>query len=146
MCPLSCDANARLAKSFGVRTFRCTICLHVTARTLPAILLGIVAAMLLADRIGAHGDLSAGTRLSLILITAAIAVPIALRTFFEIPLAVALLVAGAPAGAAAALLFAGPAINMASLVTVGREAGWKAVAVMTAMVWLVTVVGGLTVE
>lgn len=120
-------------------------CLRVTARTVPAILLGIAAAMLLADRVPTDGGLSAATRLWAIAATAAVAVPIALPTFFEIPLALALLAAGAPAGAAAALLFAGPAVNLASLLTVGREAGWKAVSLVTAMVWLIAVLGGAAI-
>ena len=120
-------------------------CLHVTVRTVPVILLGIAAAMLFADRVQAHGDVSATMRVWSIAATAAIAVPIALPTFFEIPLAVTLLAAGAPPGAAAALLFAGPAVNLASLLTVGREAGWKAVWIVAAMVWLIAVAGGLAV-
>lgn len=71
--------------------------------------------------------------------------PMALPTFFEIPLTVTLLAAGAPAGAAAALLFAGPAVNLASLLTVGREAGWRAVWAVGAMVWLTAVPGGLSI-
>lgn len=120
-------------------------CLHVSVRTVPVILLGIISAMLLADRLQLQSDLSSATRLWSIAITAAVAVPIALPTFFEIPLAVTLLAAGAPPGAAAALLFAGPAVNLASLLTVGHEAGWKAVWIVAAMVWLVAFLGGLAI-
>jgi len=127
-----------------IRTF-VRSCLHVTARTVPVILLGIVAAMLFADRIQSHADLSAAERVWAVAATAAVAVPIALPTFFEIPLALTLLAAGAPAGAAAALLFAGPAVNLASLLTVGHEAGWKVVWVVGAMIWLVALVGGLAI-
>jgi hypothetical protein len=119
-------------------------CLHVGIRTVPVILLGIVAAMLLAD-LQPQAALAGTTRFWWIAVTAALAVPIALPTFFEIPLAVTLLAAGAPAGAAAALLFAGPAVNLASLLTVGHEAGWKAVWVVGAMIWLIAVVGGLAI-
>lgn len=120
-------------------------CLHVTVRAVPVILLGIATAMLLADRVPIDGDPSAPARVWAIAATAAVAVPIALPTFFEIPLALALLAAGAPAGAVAALLFAGPAVNLASLLTVGHEAGWKAVLVVGAMVWLIAVLGGLAI-
>lgn len=127
-----------------IRTF-VNSCLHVTVRTVPVILLGIVAAMLFADRIQTHADVSGAARVWSVLITAAVAVPIALPTFFEIPLALSLLAAGAPAGAAAALLFAGPAVNLASLLTVGHEAGWRAVWVVGAMIWLVASIGGLAI-
>jgi hypothetical protein len=120
-------------------------CLHVSVRTVPVIVLGIISAMLLADRLQPHNDLSSATRLWSIAITAAVAVPIALPTFFEIPLAVALLAAGAPAGAAAALLFAGPAVNLASLLTVGRDAGWRAVCAVGAMIWLIAFIGGMAI-
>jgi uncharacterized membrane protein YraQ (UPF0718 family) len=75
-----------------------------------------------------------------------IAVPIALPTFFEVPLALALLSAGAPAGAAVALLFAGPAVNLPSLFTVGRSAGWKVAAGLALMVWVVAMAGALLVS
>lgn len=120
-------------------------CLHVTVRTAPVILLGILAAMLFADHLLLRPELSASTRVWSIAVTAAIAIPIALPTFFEIPLAVTLLTVGAPPGAAAALLFAGPAVNLASLLTVGHMAGWRAVWIVAAMVWLVAVIGGLAV-
>ena len=120
-------------------------CLHVSARTVPVILLGIVTAMLLVDRLPLQPDFSLSTRWWAVGVTAAVAIPIALPTFFEIPLAVTLLAAGAPAGAAAALLFAGPAVNLASLMTVGRTAGWRAVWVVGLMVWLIAVIGGLAI-
>lgn len=120
-------------------------CLHVTARTVPAIVLGILAAVLFADRLLLQPELSSSTHIWSIAVTAAIAIPIALPTFFEIPIAVTLLAAGAPPGAAAALLFAGPAVNLASLLTVGHMAGWRAVWIVAVMVWLVAVIGGLAV-
>jgi uncharacterized membrane protein YraQ (UPF0718 family) len=80
-----------------------------------------------------------------IAVAASLAVPLALPTFFEIPLAVAILAAGAPAGAAAALLFAGPAVNLPSLLTVGQVAGWKAMVLIASMVWLVAVAGGIAI-
>jgi hypothetical protein len=134
-------------QALGRGTIRSLVasCLHVTVRTAPVILLGVVTAMLFADLLQAQGDLSAAVRLTSIGVTAAVAVPIALPTFFEVPLAVALLAGGAPAGAAAALLFAGPAVNLASLLTVGREAGWRAVWMVAAMVWLIAVIGGLAI-
>ena len=78
-----------------------------------------------------------------IVVVASVAVPLALPTFLEIPLALSLLAAGLPAGAAVALLFAGPAVNLPSLLATARIAGWK-VAVSTAgFVWLLALTGGL---
>jgi uncharacterized protein len=47
-------------------------------------------------------------------------------TLFEIPLAYGLLLSGAPHGLVAAVLFIGPAVNLPSLLVVGRAAGIKA--------------------
>jgi hypothetical protein len=140
---LSVDDDDERNRS-GVESFARS-CLHVTARTVPVILIGIAAAMLFADRLQPQANVSSAVRLWSIATTAAVAVPIALPTFFEIPLAVTLLASGAPEGAAAALLFAGPAVNLASLLTVGREAGWKAVAMVAGMVWLIAFVGGIAI-
>lgn len=54
-------------------------------------------------------------------IVAAVAVLIALPTFFEIPLALLLLQVGAPEGAALALLFAGPIVNLPSLLVLAND-------------------------
>lgn len=120
-------------------------CADVTVRTVPVILVGVVASILIADRV----SFELGTLSSLgawaIAITAGIALPLALPTFFEIPLAATLLAGGAPAGAAAALLFVGPVVNLPSLLTVGRSAGWRAAATLAAMVWFVAHAGGLLV-
>jgi len=50
-----------------------------------------------------------------------------------------------PAGAAAALLFAGPAVNLPSLLTVAQVAGWRAMVLIASMVWLIAVAGGLAI-
>ena len=47
--------------------------------------------------------------------------------------------------ASIAVLFAGPAVNLPSLLTVGQVAGWKAMALIASMVWLVAVAGGLAI-
>jgi len=85
-------------------------------------------------------------RLLAIAVTAAVAIPIPLPTLFEIPFTVAVLAAGAPAGAAAAVLFAGPAVNLPSLLTVAQEAGWHTAVLTALMVWLVAVTGGILVR
>jgi uncharacterized membrane protein YraQ (UPF0718 family) len=118
---------------------------HVALRTVPLIVIGVVASMFVSDYAAAWIQSPSGG-VWVVVIAAAVALPLALPTFFEIPLAVALLGAGAPAGAAVAVLFAGPAVNLPSLLTVGRVAGWKAMTLIAAMVWLVAVAGGLAVS
>jgi len=68
---------------------------------------------------------------------------VALPSFFEIPLAFSILAAGAPVGAAAAVLFAGPIINLPSLLVVGRRASWKAAVLLAFSVWVIAFSGGL---
>jgi len=120
-------------------------CLHVTVRTVPPILVGIATAMLIADWLPLGAFASSASRVGTIALIAFLAVPVALPTFFEIPIGLTLLAGGAPAGAALAVLFAGPVINLPSLLTVARSAGWKVAAAAAAAVWLLAFVGGLFV-
>jgi uncharacterized membrane protein YraQ (UPF0718 family) len=76
-------------------------------------------------------------------LAASIAVPIALPTFFEVPLALTLLGAGAPAGAAVAVLFAGPAVNLPSLLTIAHASSWKVSVTVAAVIWTLAVIGGV---
>lgn len=122
-----------------------TACGHVAVRTVPVVMLGVVVAVLLTEGVRLDAGVLPSASLWAIAVTAAIAVPVALPTFSEIPLAATLMAAGAPAGAAAALLFVGPAVNLPSLFTVGQVAGWKTALLIASMVWLVAVAGGLVV-
>jgi uncharacterized membrane protein YraQ (UPF0718 family) len=81
-----------------------------------------------------------------VLVVATFAIPLALPTFFEIPLAFVLLSSGAPVGAAMALLIAGPAVNLPSLLTIIRSTSWKVAAVVAASVWVIAVVSGILVN
>ena len=112
-------------------------------RTVPALVLGVICSMLLIENV--PGDLLASNnfRFFAVIATASVAVPIALPTFFEIPLALGLLAAGAPAGAAAALLFAGPVINLPSLLTLAKSTNWKIAATLAVLIWIIAVFGGL---
>jgi hypothetical protein len=75
---------------------------------------------------------------------ALIAVPLAMPTFFfEIPLALVLLSLGAPPAAAVAMLIAGPAINLPSLLTIGRATNWKVASTVALSVLLLALAGGL---
>lgn len=120
-------------------------CVHVTIRTVPLLVVGVVAGMFVADYVPAASLASSSIQIVTIAAVASIAVLLALPTFFELPLALALLTAGAPAGAAAALLFAGPAINLPSLLTIGRCAGWRVGALVGVAVWVLAFTGGLLV-
>jgi hypothetical protein len=98
-------------------------------------------------RLSAGGDVYIrAAQAAAIAVVALFAVPIALPTFFEVPVALGLLTAGAPVGPAAALLFAGPAVNLPFLLTVARSAGWKVAGGVAVMVWVAAVVGGLLVN
>jgi uncharacterized membrane protein YraQ (UPF0718 family) len=45
-----------------------------------------------------------------------------------------------------ALLIAGPAVNLPSLLTIIRSTSWKVAAVVAASVWLIAVVSGILVN
>lgn len=117
--------------------------LDMAARTVPALALGVVCSMLLLQFVSQELLSSSNFHVVAVVATASIAVPLALPTFLEIPLALGLLAAGAPVGAAVALLFAGPAINLPSLLALARSTNWKIAAVLAAFIWAVAVVGGL---
>src|SRR5437870_1414393 len=100
-------------------------CARVTLRLLPVIVIGVLASMVIAQMIPVRTFDSTAARFLAIAVVAAVAVPLALPTFFEIPLALILLASGAPAGAAVALLIAGPSVNLPSLLTIMRSTNWK---------------------
>lgn len=122
-------------------------CGHVAVRTVPVIVLGVMASMWLAQRfpIDIPASRPLGTA-GLVALVSLLSVPVALPTFFEIPLALTLMAAGAPAGVAAALLFAGPATNLPSLVTIARTTHWRIAALVAIAVAAVACVGGLLVS
>ena len=116
---------------------------NVLVRTVPVLVVGLVVSMILVQWLPA-GAFAGGTPRTLaILFVGTLAVPLALPTFLEIPLALSLLSAGLPAGAAVALLFAGPAINLPSLLATARIAGWKVAVSVALFVWLIALAGGL---
>jgi uncharacterized membrane protein YraQ (UPF0718 family) len=57
-----------------------------------------------------------------------------------------LLSIGAPGGAAVAVLFAGPAVNLASLLTIGRSAGWPVASALALAIAMLACVGGWLVR
>jgi uncharacterized membrane protein YraQ (UPF0718 family) len=100
-------------------------------------------AMLILNRLPAPAFAPMGGGIVIIALAALLAVLIALPSFFEIPLAFSILAAGAPLGAAAAVIFAGPIVNLPSLLVVGRHAGWKVSALLASSVWPIAFLGGL---
>jgi len=115
----------------------------VVMRTVPALAAGLLVSMFLVQSLPATAFAGSVPRIVAILFVATLAVPLALPTFLEIPLALSLLSAGLPAGAAVALLFAGPAINLPSLLATARIAGWKIAVSVAVFVWIIALAGGL---
>lgn len=118
-------------------------CLHVAVRTVPLIVVGVFASMLIAQWLPVSTFASTGAKVTGVVVAASIAVPLALPTFFEIPLALTLITAGAPLGVAVAILFAGPAVNLPSLFTIARSTNWKVAGGVASAIWLLAVTGGL---
>ena len=118
---------------------------HITLRTVPWILLGIWLSMLIANRMPVEAFASAGHKVVIIAVVALGALLLTLPTLFEIPLAFSLISVGAPAGAALAVLVAGPAINLASLLVIARYSHWKVSVLLASLVWTATVAAGLLI-
>ena len=129
--------NGARKESFGQALYT------VLARTVPALIVGLLVSMILVQSLPAGAFAGGTSRVLAILFVATLAIPLALPTFLEIPLALSLLSVGLPTGAAVALLFAGPAINLPSLLATARIAGWKVAASVALFVWLIALAGGL---
>jgi hypothetical protein len=113
--------------------------------TLPVIVLGVLLSSLLVEFVSFDGLATASLHTGLVLLVALVSVPLALPTFAEIPLALGLLAAGAPPGAAVALLVAGPAINLPSLLTVTRMTTRRYALALAAGTFVVAAAAGLLV-
>lgn len=98
---------------------------HVSLRTVPLIFVGVPIAILIFKQLqGIHSFGVANSSGMLILFLSAVLL-LPMPTLFEIPFAYSLLLSGAPSGLVAAVLFIGPAVNLASLLVVARAAGVK---------------------
>jgi len=120
-------------------------CAQVALRTLPLIVVGVLASMAIALWLPVGALASSGGQLIATVIVASIAVPLAMPTFFEIPLALLLLAGGAPPGAAVALMIAGPAVNLPSLFTIARSTNWKVAGAVALSMFLLAVLAGVVV-
>jgi uncharacterized protein len=121
-------------------------CFQVALRLVPVIVIGVLISMIFAQWLPASAFASSNTRFFAVILVATFAVPLALPTFFEIPLAFVLLASGAPPGAALALLIAGPAINLPSLLTIMRTTSWKVAAVVATSIWAIAVASGMLID
>ncbi len=143
--PIESEQEPRFASAGPYETARAFLRSlgYVVARTVPALVVGVMLSMLFVQYVPKELLTSSGFRHFVIAATAMIAVPLALPTFFEIPLALGLLAAGVPTGAAVAVLFAGPAVNLPSLLTVAKSTNWKIAIALGLFVWAVATAGGL---
>ena len=129
------------ALDFGSRLLRSLAYLVVV--TVPLVALGVLGGALLLPYVGHLTSIGAVLGIAGV---ALVSVLVALPTFFEIPLALVLLQAGAPAGAAVALLVAGPIVNLPSLLVVARETHPRLAAALALAVWAVATVTGVLVS
>lgn len=141
-CSLETSREARPADAFGAFGREVG---RLATQTVPLIVLGVVASSLLLELLPVERLAETPARIVLVLLMALVGVPLALPTFAEIPLALGLLAAGVPAGAAVALLIAGPAINLPSLFTLRRLTGTRYALALGSGTFLVAVLGGLLV-
>ncbi len=118
-------------------------CARATVRLVPVIVIGVLLSMIIAQMIPVRTFDSPAAKVLAVVAVAAFAVPLALPTFFEIPLALILLGSGAPVGAAVALLIAGPSVNLPSLFAVGRATNWKVAATVAGFMFLLAIAGGV---
>jgi hypothetical protein len=121
-------------------------CLQMAVRTLPLIAVGVLISMAVALWLPVGALASTGGQTVAIVVVALIAVPLAMPTFFEIPLALILLSAGAPPGAAVAMMIAGPAVNLPSLFTIARATNWKVAGSVALTIFVLSVAGGLLIS
>ncbi len=140
-CPTSDEESARPVLTRFLRS-----CLQVAVRTVPLIAIGVVVSMVMALWLPVGTLASTNGQIVAIVVVALIAVPLAMPTFFEIPLALILLSAGAPAGAAVAMLIAGPSVNLPSLFTIARSTNWKVAGSVALSIFVLAVAGGLLVS
>lgn len=115
-------------------------------RRLTLIAVGVLISMAVALWLPVGALASTAGETVAIVVVGLLAVPLALPTFFEIPLALILLSAGAPPGAAVAMMVAGPAVNLPSLFTISRSTNWKVAASVAFAIFVLSVAGGFLVS
>jgi len=140
-CEVADDSQPLSGRSQLLRFLRS--CVQVALRLIPVIVLGVLVSMIIVQWMPASAFATPNAKFIAVILVATFAVPLALPTFFEIPLAFVLLASGAPVGAALAMLIAGPAINLPSLLTIMKTTSWKVAAVVAASIWAIAVASGI---
>ena len=115
---------------------------YLTVRTVPLVLGGVLLSSLILP---VSLKVSTGGTPLVVAFVAAVAVLVALPTFFEIPLALLFVGLGSP-GAAAAMLVAGPIVNLPSLLVLGRETSARVALAVALGIWLLAVAAGMAVS
>jgi len=142
--PINClQPDPQDSKPLIIRFLRS--CAYVAIRTVPLIVVGVLISMAIALWLPVGALASSQGQLIATVVVALVAVPLAMPTFFEIPLALLLLSVGAPSGAAVALMIAGPAINLPSLFTIARSTNWKVAGGVALSIFLLAVLAGFVV-
>ena len=113
---------------------------YMVAVTVPLIVVGVALSAVLLPYVT---NLTKGSAAVAVAVVALFAMLVALPTFFEIPIALMLLAAGAPAGVAVAFVVAGPIVNLPSLFVLARETRPRVAVALAGGVWLVATVAGL---
>jgi uncharacterized protein len=116
---------------------------YIALMTLPVVLFGVALSSILLPYMQ---SLSQGHIALAVMATALLATLVALPSFLEIPLALSLLASGAPAGAAMALLVAGPIVNLPSLLVLAREVNRRVAVSVFLSVWFLASLVGLAYE
>ena len=113
---------------------------YLAAITVPLIAAGVLLSGLVLPHVSALAGVSL---LGAVALSALIGTLAALPTFFEIPIALMLLSLGAPTAVIVAFVVAGPAVNLPSLLVLGREVRPRVALALGAGVWLVATATGL---
>ncbi|MGH7328973.1 MAG: permease [Polyangiaceae bacterium] len=135
------SAEARTLGEIGQRFVRSLV--YLTAVTLPLIVFGVVFGGLALPYVTHLNEVGVVLGVVLVALAATLA---ALPTFFEIPIALILLQLGAPAGAALAVVIAGPIVNLPSLFVLGRETSPRLAVGLAFGVWIIASLAGITVS
>lgn len=136
--------TAEPARELGFRRAFAVSLYESTLRTMPAILLGVVLSVTLMQ-VAPFAALGSGGRGIALVLVALVAVLAALPTFGEIPIALALLAAGASESVALSVLVAGPIINLPSLLTLRKTVSARAAIAAGASVYLIALAGSALV-
>ena len=113
---------------------------YLTIVTVPLLVAGVLVSGLLLPHVAM---LTRGGTVFAITLVALVGTLVALPTFFEIPVALLLLTAGAPVGVAVAFVVAGPIVNLPSLFVLARESRPRVAVTLALGVWLVATAAGL---